>query len=252
MTTDWSPLARWHHGDNSAHDDAVELLNGIEPLDRSNAFELFMVALYAVTLDEQRLEAEYAYRSQLSDGFTSQALAQRQHHFSKQCHGDSYVYLPLSNRLAAEAEDVARATRPPRMNTQASDLHWAAAVGFSHLAQTIADELGMPAQLSALRAVRADDQGNDKCNPVDSYSEPWPNNFAERHARTGSDLYELITTPACIVCAVLSGTPKPRGLHPKSSGGDAGHPLIAIKSPLEISAPHLFTGEPGVGIWRKV
>lgn len=253
MNTDWEPLRRWHRGDDSAHSGAVELLNGIEPEDRANSFELLMLALYAVTMDEQRLLSEFASRPELAGAFSAKDLSACQRNLAEQSHSSLDSYQRLSNRLAA-LPDIMPAVRAPYCPAAgpASDLEWTAAVVFGHLSQTIATQLGMPGELTALRV---DQDETSKCNAVESYTEPWPQNYAARAMHNSTNdrcLYQLTTTPASIVCAVLADANASHDRHPKRISGDPGHPLIAVKSPLEITAPHLFTGAPGIAEWRMI
>ena len=253
---------------------AMDLLGGVEPENPHNRRELLILALLAVSVDADRLHDEFAGRNFIDTAdIPTEHLVKQQQSLTELAIGSAMPLGPLG-RLVGEHATASELQRMRLMKEPRWDWRheqheiWTAAVRFGHLAQTIAQALGLgndPIPFYRSMSMRGDRNANTVLiNDIACVAEPWASgsraraSYVSRGLELGVNalpphtLFEIWTAPAGIV-AVTHLYPEEAGHdHPRNFAGESGHPIITAYPPLWRAAPEHFEGRGGLAQWRPV
>lgn len=268
LSARWYPLREWAFCSDAAavSPAARELLGGIEPQNRVNRRELLALALLAVSVNHDRLAEEFAVRSFLGPDVSLDALVVRQEHLTSETIGTSGPLRTLGVLVSESLPDsvrsrIHRSTEPPWAIAlgwrRDAEVVWLAAVRFGHLAQTIAQALGLDETVHFYRYLPA------KCsihptgvlpNDIACVNEPWLEGTERMlsYVEDGLHIYEVTVPPAGIVAVAHHNPSHAHREHPANFSAESGHPVVTAYPPLARFAPDHYIGPRRLARWRRV
>jgi hypothetical protein len=264
----WRPLAGWVDAaatGRSVSQAARDLLAGIEPEDPRSHRELLVLALLAVSVDASRLHEEFAARAFLDGGeIPVNRLVKRQQELTWDAIGTAGPLRTLGRLVYERANADDRVRMTPSAAPGESWRHeevdiWAAAVRFGHLAQTIAEALGLGSDpIRFYRSLLLGDRPDPVLpNDVACVAEPWAAGSRSRMRAVASNafphtLFELCTASAGIVAVTHFSPERATTAHPSSFLSESGHPIITAYPPLAHAAPQHYTGSLHLVKWQSI